>query len=319
MKARKLSSGRWNCRAYVGKDKNGKSMFRSYTADTKTEAERLAALNTLKSSRDMRVVDMVYAYMEGRKAVLSPTTYRSYVCLYHANIEKNIFGERFVSTLNNPFVQRWIADISKDHAPKTVRNCYGLFSAAVSYFFPEMRFNVKLPQSKQPELHTPTTQEVLALIDYAKGTDHEMYKAILLGAVGMMRRGEIAALTASDIDFENNTVSITKSLARNAENKYVIKPPKNKSSNMVISLPQFVIDTFPKKGSVVSLTPKKISERFRTIVKRSGLPHFRFHDLRHYAASIAASSWSIPINLPMLSSREHTSYACPPPPSVPST
>lgn len=35
-----------------------------------------------------------------------------------------------------------------------------------------------------------------------------------------------------------------------------------------------------------NLSPDKVSHRFSSIFKRAGLPHFRFHDLRHYSASI---------------------------------
>lgn len=39
-------------------------------------------------------------------------------------------------------------------------------------------------------------------------------------------------------------------------------------------------------GSITKLCPSKITNRFVAIVKRADLPHFRFHDLRHYSASI---------------------------------
>ena len=45
----------------------------------------------------------------------------------------------------------------------------------------------------------------------------------------------------------------------------------------------------------------------------------RGDEIRTPAASMAAASWSIPMNLPCPFKRLHTSYACPPPPSVPST
>ena len=36
----------------------------------------------------------------------------------------------------------------------------------------------------------------------------------------------------------------------------------------------------------MGLTPNDITNRFKTVPKHAGLPHFRFHDLRHYNASI---------------------------------
>lgn len=290
MKARKLKSGRWNARAYIGKDKNGKAVYRSYTADTKAEAERLAAVNSFRYPTDMRVGDMVLAYIESRGAVLSPSTYRCYLCAYKANIEEHVISGIPVSVLDSVKVQRWVNDLAKRLSPKTVANCHGLLIAALKYFYPDIRVNAKLPQRVQPKLHTPTTAEVSEVIALAKEKDGELYKAILLGGVGMMRRGEIAALTADDLDFRRNTISITKAYARAADNKWVLKPPKTSASNRVIVMPQFVMDVLPKEGPVVRLSPAKISDHFRDLIRKSGITPFRFHDLRHYAASIAASS-----------------------------
>ena len=290
MIARKLKSGRWNARAYIGKDESGKSVFRSFTADTKVEAERLAVLNSFKYQRDMRVGEMVDTFIESRKAVLSPSTYRSYKCAYDTHIKSDAFGMIPISSVDSVKVQRWVNGLTRRRTPKTVKNIYGLFAASLNYFYPDVRIQVKLPQSVQPKLHTPTTKEVEAVIELARQRDPELHKAALLGSIGMMRRGEIAALTADDCDFARNTISITKSLARTAENEWVIKPPKTNASNRVVVMPKFVMDVLPREGKIVALTPAKITEHFHTIVKRAGVPMFRFHDLRHYAASIAASS-----------------------------
>jgi integrase len=38
-----------------------------------------------------------------------------------------------------------------------------------------------------------------------------------------------------------------------------------------------------------SLIPSKVVDRFKTLLKRAGLPDIRFHDLRHSAATILLS------------------------------
>lgn len=37
---------------------------------------------------------------------------------------------------------------------------------------------------------------------------------------------------------------------------------------------------------IVNLLPFQISNHFDRVLKKADLPHFRFHDLRHYSASI---------------------------------
>lgn len=41
-----------------------------------------------------------------------------------------------------------------------------------------------------------------------------------------------------------------------------------------------------KKGKIVTITPSTLTWRFMQAVKVLNLPHFRYHDLRHYSASI---------------------------------
>lgn len=55
-----------------------------------------------------------------------------------------------------------------------------------------------------------------------------------------LRRGETVALLWSDVDMDNMTISITKSTAI-VDGKPYTKPPKNSSSNRVISVPAHII------------------------------------------------------------------------------
>ena len=42
-KARKLPSGNWRTKIYIGKDSDGKNIYKSFTAETKKESEYMAA------------------------------------------------------------------------------------------------------------------------------------------------------------------------------------------------------------------------------------------------------------------------------------
>lgn len=67
-----------------------------------------------------------------------------------------------------------------------------------------------------------------------------------------------------------------------------IKQPKTYAGYRVIDYPDFVISRISGiSGRLVKATPDQISHRFERAVKSVGIPnHFRFHDLRLYAASI---------------------------------
>ena len=48
----------------------------------------------------------------------------------------------------------------------------------------------------------------------------------------------------------------------------------------------YIIDLLPKSGNLVNLNPNQITHRFAKILKTLNIQSFRFHDLRHYAASM---------------------------------
>ena len=54
-----------------------------------------------------------------------------------------------------------------------------------------------------------------------------------------LRKGELLALRWPDIDFERDTISVSKSISL-VNNKPVCKPPKTKTSNRVVSIPEFL-------------------------------------------------------------------------------
>ena len=66
-----------------------------------------------------------------------------------------------------------------------------------------------------------------------------------LALFGGLRRGELIALTWDDIDFENKTVSVTKSTGYTGK-ETLTKAPKNKSSIREIKLPGPVMDLIKK-------------------------------------------------------------------------
>lgn len=135
-----------------------------------------------------------------------------------------------------------------------------------------------LPKKVRPELYIPSDEEIKKLIEYVKNDEMEI--PILLAAFGPMRRGEICALDSSDI--KDGVVHVSKSMVLDSERNWVIKSPKSYSGDRYIRFPDFVLSKLSKNGRITSLNPSMITDRFRDILKRTGIPHFRFHDLRHY-------------------------------------
>ena len=58
-------------------------------------------------------------------------------------------------------------------------------------------------------------------------------------------------------------------------------------SEIKAEYPDFVIERLSGiSGKITNLTPSVITKQFSKKLKEAEIPHFRFHDLRHYAVSI---------------------------------
>ncbi|MDY4923586.1 site-specific integrase, partial [Frisingicoccus sp.] len=156
-------------------------------------------------------------------------------------------------------------------------------SSTIDVFAPEFILKTTLPAKKKPELYTPSDDDIKKLLQHIAGTELEI--AVLLAAFGPMRRGEICALTSDDI--HGNIVEVNKSMVLGPDGQWSVKQPKTYGSYRSIQYPDFVIKRMKGiEGRIIKATPNQISNRFKRAVIYSRLPHFRFHDLRHYAASI---------------------------------
>ena len=286
-KAKKTKAGTWRVTIYDYKDSTGKMHQKTFTASTRREAERLAReYKEGPRLSDLTVGEAVKGYIDSRKNVLSPSTHRSYDSIYRTHFQSSLFGSIKVSSLDNIAVQRFISDL--DLSPKTVRNISGLLTASVQMYCPSKSFQITLPARKRPDLHTPTTKEVEALISSIK-EDRELYICVLLCAFGPMRRSEACAIRYDDIDYKTNTITVRRARVMNGAKEWIYKDtPKTDASYRTVIYPAETIRAIGRGfGYVITeSTPAAISGRFSRALARVGLPHFRIHDLRHYAASI---------------------------------
>lgn len=284
--AKKLPSGKYRCLVYTGKGTDGKREYKSFTADTKKEAEYKASqflmeMNTHKKEENKNLFcDELSRYISSKENVLSPSTIKGY-----KNIERMLkknyadFYNMQVSDITQDHVQYVINSLAKSKSPKTVRNYHGLISAILGS---NLRLNTTMPQKVQPELYIPSDSEIKALVSSVKETELEI--PVLLGAFCMMRRGEICGLSMSDIN--GNTIHIHHSLVLGPDKQWHLKAPKTTTSDRYIEAPDFVIERIKEMGHITNLNPHSITIMFERVLAKNNIPHFRFHDLRHYSASI---------------------------------
>ena len=288
MNARKLPSGNYNVQIYDYTDHSGKQHYKSFTAKTKREAERRAleyASNNKAAVDDPTVEDALSLYISSKEAVLSPSTIRNY--LY---ISRRYFGRieaRRIHSLTQLDLQRFVSDLTHEVSPKTVKNVYGLFTAAVKIFDRSIDLTVTMPRQPKRRPKSPTDQEVQELVRKASKW---LRVCIALAAFGSLRRGEICAIQRRDI--RGNSIHVHACRVKNKNHEWIVKEtPKTSDSDRIVALPPAVIQMCGKGAPddfIVEQCPDTVTKEFIKLRDEIGLS-IRFHDLRHYFASIGVA------------------------------
>lgn len=177
--------------------------------------------------------------------------------------------------------------------------------------------NVNTPVYKnKKETAYYTEDEVKLLMDVLEDVFPKHRIMIKLAVLGGLRRSEVAGVTEEAINYEENYILVDKQLVYSKEKGLFLDSPKNKKARKVYFPPKFmkelksyVTDLKARKmamgnswnpliidGEPVNLlmvkddgyptNPQSISKEWAKIVKRHGLKHITFHQLRHSCASI---------------------------------
>ena len=284
----KLPSGQWRSRAFHKNTFTGKVARPSFTAATKTEALRMAhewEANEERKAipRNLTVGECIDRYIAVKTSSSSVSTirgYRKYQKYYFDPIKNHK-----VADLNDSDIQYFISKLCEEFSPKTVRNIYGLLRPAL-YMFTKKRFVVTLPALKSLEYNIPTDKVFKEMLRIARP---KLRLAIALAGVGTLRAGEVSGLLYSDVDYELGGVHVRRDMVQDENGNWILKDiPKTITSNRFVPLPPEVMEMIghgEPDERVYPSTPKSISRPFRRVCDRVGFV-CRFHDLRHYSASI---------------------------------
>jgi integrase len=315
--------GRWEARYYVP-TVNGTKRKTIYG---KTQAEVRVKLTKALSDRidgivyddeNMTLGEYLDVWLKGSVyGSVRQSTYDRDTSLVNNHI-KPLLGGLKLKKLNSAHIQSFYRDrLDTGLSTSTVHKMHdilrrGLAQAVKWHLVPRNVADVvKPPRSVPKEMVALSAEETRRLLDAAAEDRLEaLYKlAVHTG----MRQGELLALRWQDVDVENAVVSVRRTLTRSG-GKVTFGEPKTKKSRRSIRLtPQatealrahlerqlrdmeILGDRYRDQGLVFTtdtgapINPSNLRQRsLAPLLKRAGLPHMRFHDLRHTCATLLLS------------------------------
>jgi len=312
---KKRANGTYQATIYVGRDANGKQLFKYVTRDSERECKKAARIieqeldeGTFLHVENIRVSAWIDKWLELNKGRLSPSTFALYK-VYQKNHFTPFFDRFKLSQLNELHIKQFMNDKQKTLTQASVRRIMStlkrILEDALKHKSPAK--DIKLPQEEKYCPRVLTEPEMNQIHDAIRGTRDE--PIVLLAAWCGLRRGEIFALKWDDLDWNRGRLRVDESYCLTEDHTYVDKRPKSENGLREVVVPEYLLGLLEalgkpkekkkKKGQenvvelnrgkaghrIFNIRPDSYSSYFAELVREKGLPKIRFHDLRHYHAS----------------------------------
>ncbi|MCM1276698.1 MAG: site-specific integrase [Lachnospiraceae bacterium] len=284
--AKKLPSGNYRVRVYIGTDADRKAQYKSFTAQTKKEAEFMAAqysrTNVDVCRSDMLLKQAIERYIQSKENVLSPSTIRGYYVVLRNYLPELM--QMQIKKITPEIVQREFNKFARDYKPKTCRNAHGLITSVLKVYRPELQLKTTLPQKEKRDICVPDEQDVKRIYKLIKGDILEI--PFVLATQCGLRASEISGLTLKNVYKDHIEI---KQARVDGIDGAVLKAPKSVSGYRKIPITEFLYRLLKDNAygeSVCALKSNDISSRWGKFRDKHKLPaQLNFHALRHHYAS----------------------------------
>jgi integrase len=299
-------NGKWRARyrLHPGGPQRAKHFDRKADAErflTRVQSQLLEGAYVDPDAGRVRLAEYVAAWQQAQ--VHRPTT----AAQVDAHLRNHIlptFGARALASIRSSEIQAWVRSCSQVLAPATVELVYRIFSGILADAVAD-RLTVRnpakgvhLPRKPKRPVEPPTLDRVEAVIDAMP----DRYRALVALAAGTgLRQGECFGLTADRVDFLRRSISVDRQLVLAGSGPPVFGPPKTEASIRSVPLPDVVgealavhIERWPPgpdgllftNGSGGPIRRNRFNEVWRSAARRADVEGLRFHDLRHFYASL---------------------------------
>ena len=322
---RKRSDGRWEARIIIGHKNDGSPMYKSAFAKTQKSAlKQLHQLLDLYRDVDlteecrMTLGEWMDKWMDEYMIfTIKENTIKGYRSQIDHQI-KPFIGHKQLASLTTADIQKFYNKIKKEGrvhphpihghvlSDSMVRKIHMMLHEAMEvavrerYIVRNPTDNTTIPKKTTTEkqvLDDSQLNRFLEAIQYEPYWHDFFYVEVMTG----LRRGEICGIKWSDIDFNEGTLCIKRSVSTKEGGGVSIGETKTDAGVRTIIMPPSVATLLWKKRSDAinewvfphytnpsdPLHPSSAYKKLKTLLKKLELPLLRFHDLRHTFATQA--------------------------------
>lgn len=304
----------------------GKSKINKAYREVVKKFENEYAEQIARSSRpasDIPVFDYMCAYLKKAEPNLQKNTIQSYHMMIYGKIRRYFEPKPHltVGSITAKDIEKFYEHLfSQNVVANTVIHYHAILRRAFQQAFKDEMIDAnpfdRIDRPKKNKFHEDnySEEELVTLLELTRSDS--IYPAIMLGGGLGLRRSEAIGVRWSRIDWDKKTVLLdTKIVEYKVNGEKMVEPVeemKNKSSRRTLPLPEPVLEMLSEekekqdlyrkmfKGSYNRkyddyvcvnelgelIKPSYVTQHFSDLLKKYGLRHIRFHDLRHTFASI---------------------------------
>lgn len=314
---RKRGDGRWEARYMAYDEEKGKKVYHSVYGYTYEEAKakrdaRVKASKNICGKTDIldqgcqKPQDILFEmaaeeWLAIVKMKHKPSTYEKYYIIYHCYLETAL-GKTALSQISETVVREKVS--CKATSDSVGKSIYCVLNRILQHA--AEKYAIMLPDIKRPssevyreavEVFTRAEQARLLSAVYQKMDCFKL--AVLLCLFTGLRLGELCALKWTDIDFENRTLFVRRTVQRlyveggGTKTALVETAPKSVRSKREIPLQDSIIALLFRFmngkeyvfGGDRPLESRTMQNHYKKILEEAGAPYKNFHALRHTFAT----------------------------------
>ncbi len=278
----------------------GRRIRRKVGASKKVAEMALADIQVKQAKREflgvcepkrIRFKDFAEEYLKYSKANKADSSYERDV----TTVRKHLITEwgtehlhRITTKMIEDYKRKRIENVVASTVTRELFTIKNMFRKAVEWDYlrenPAVR--VKKLKSGTQQFRYLSEDEVRRLLDSCAKSGNLLFYSFVFTALNTgMRLGELTALEWSGIDFKRGIIKVDNKKEHHTKNYEARVVPMNENLAAVLHKVPRRVDCplvfYRQDGSPFS----KMRTSFGNAVKRAGIPHVRFHDLRHTFAS----------------------------------